>query len=295
MEPFQDPEIIELSDGEDDGSFTSDTDQDSLANNAFVQGSTSHNRQVEEAFESWGYGRPIERGLDRAHNTTDDYQTCLNRILEVFPDISHDHVQQIYNKDIEAIGPYERHNINMVERLVGKILESDKYPKQRDRVRELKRKRSDKDVDEEEAAKWKDMDLRGAPAEYAKVSKIALQEVFEFVPAKFINEIFKEHGHYYGSFFAILEAERGYHLARKPPFVRLKTRRLNNGEGAQALMGRLQIAGDHFKALKEEMDSAFQRRMREDCTYPCHGFHFPILSCNTQTAKFMFLVLCYNH
>ncbi len=270
MKPFPDREIIELSDGEDDASFTFDADQDFLANDEFDRGSPSHNRQAEGDEETLNHSRADEPGSVGARTPFDDYQVCLHEILEVFPDISHEYVQQVYDKDIEAVGPYGRHHNTMAQKLIGEILDSGKYPKERDRVRELKRKRSDKDVDEEEAAKWKHMDPRDDFAEYAKITKLALQEAFEFVPAKFINDTFKEHGHYYGSFFAIFEADRGYNLAAKPPFIKLKTRRVNNCEDAQALMGRLQIAGFDFEALKKEMDSAFQRKKREDGTYSFH-------------------------
>ncbi len=266
MEPFRDWEAIELSDGEDDDSFTFDADQEFLANDEFDRGSPSHNRQAEEDVDPLNYGRPNGPGSRGAPNPIDSYQACLPEILEVFPDISHDHVQQIYDKDFEAIGPYERHNNTTAQRLIGKILDNGNYPKEKDRIRELKRKRSSKNIDEEEAAKWKYMNLRDDSAEYAKVSKVALQEAFDFVPAKFISDTFKEHGHYYGSFFAILEAEREYNPAGKPPFVKLKTRRANNGEDAQTLMGRLQMAGFDLEALKKETDSALQRRKREDGT-----------------------------
>lgn len=290
MEPFQNREVIELSDSEDDSSFTFDADEYFLANDEIERGSPSHPRQAEGDIEPVNYGRPNEPGSNGAGNPIDNYHACLHGVLEVFPDISHDHVQQIYDKGIEATGPYERHNNTMAQKLIGEILDSGKYPKERDRIRELKRKRSDKDIDEEEAAKWKYMDLRDDPAEYAKVSKVALQEEFQYVPAKFINDTFKEHGHYYGSFFAIFEAERGYNLAGKPPFMRLKTRRMNNGEDVQALMSRLEIAGFDFEALKKEMDSALQRKKREDGTYSGTSFHSILCFHTTQHLELLFLI-----
>ena len=93
--------------------------------------------------------------------------------------------------------------------------------------------------------------------------KVALQEAFEYVPSKFINEKFKEHSHYYGAFFAILEAERSLATAKIPPFVRLRARRVTSGRTSAAMMVELRQDGYEFEELKREIDSAQQRRNRE--------------------------------
>jgi len=104
------------------------------------------------------------------------------------------------------------------------------------------------------------------------------------VPIKFIQDIFKEHGHYYGAFFAILKAEREYNPSTREPFSKLNQKRRGNGPDAKTLMSNLQMAGFGFEALKKEMDSALQRRKREDGTcsieaYPSsdhsHRRHIP--------------------
>lgn len=79
--------------------------------------------------------------------------------------------------------------------------------------------------------------------------------------------MFKEHGHYYGAFFAILEAERGYDHSRNPAFTKLKTRRVTSGVNSTILMANLEMVGHDFETLKKEMDSAFQRKKREEGTY----------------------------
>ena len=99
-----------------------------------------------------------------------------------------------------------------------------------------------------------------------KNRKLALQEAFEFVPAKFIDTMYKEHHHYYGAFFAILEAERGLSSARPPPFAPLKSRRVSTKSSA-AIMAQLEQDGFDFENLKKEIDSAFQRRKKDECTF----------------------------
>lgn len=99
-----------------------------------------------------------------------------------------------------------------------------------------------------------------------KIRKLALQEAFELVPAKFIDAMYKEHHHYYGAFFAILEAERGLSSARSPPFAPLKSRRVSTKNSA-AIMAQLEQDGFDFENLKKEIDSAFQRRKKDESTF----------------------------
>lgn len=93
--------------------------------------------------------------------------------------------------------------------------------------------------------------------------KLALHEAFELVPSKFINEKFKEHSHYYGAFFAILAAERSISTAVNPPFAPLRARRVSSGKTSAAMMVEMRLDGYEFEELKREIDSAQQRRNRE--------------------------------
>ena len=94
--------------------------------------------------------------------------------------------------------------------------------------------------------------------------KVALHEAFDYIPSKFINEKFKEHGHYYGAFFAILEAQRAIRTAINPPFAPLRARRVASTKGSAALMIEMREDGYEFEELKREIDSAQQRRNREE-------------------------------
>ena len=91
------------------------------------------------------------------------YQTCLNAIIEVFPDICHDHVQQLYDarlEDPETVQPPLRVFAAdaVAQEIVMQILDGGgKYPKEKDRIKELKRKRSMKlNSDDEEANRWRE-------------------------------------------------------------------------------------------------------------------------------------------
>ncbi len=77
------------------------------------------------------------------------YERCLSEVLELFPDISRDHVKTIY--DTETQHNRAGSSPPMVRDLIEKILEEGKYPKEKDRLNDLKRKRS-RDSDQEELA-----------------------------------------------------------------------------------------------------------------------------------------------
>ena len=85
--------------------------------------------------------------------------------------------------------------------------------------------------------------------------------------------MYKEHHHYYGAFFAILEAERSLSSAHPPPFVPLgKSRRVPAKSSAAIKMAQLEQDGFDFENLKKEIDSAFRRRKKDECTFK---FIFP--------------------
>ena len=78
------------------------------------------------------------------------YERCLTEILELFPDISHDHAKKLYDAEVEA--PRQGGSpLTIARDLIEKILDKGKYPKEKDRLNELKRKRL-RDSDEEELA-----------------------------------------------------------------------------------------------------------------------------------------------
>ena len=95
------------------------------------------------------------------------YEKCLAELLEVFPDISREHVQSLYNSLDDQNGLYAQ---TAAQVLIEKVLDGGKYPKEKDRIKELKRKRGDKNSDEEEAAHWKYADMRDNALEYSKVA-----------------------------------------------------------------------------------------------------------------------------
>ena len=94
-----------------------------------------------------------------------DYDACLQEVLEIFPDISRDHVQQLY--DAQLLQPRDGQAI--AQHLTTQILDAGKYPKEKDRLKELKRKRF-ADSDEEEVAYVKSLERNPFDSHYTQVA-----------------------------------------------------------------------------------------------------------------------------
>lgn len=90
-------------------------------------------------------------------------QGCLTQVLEIFPDISHDHVGQLY-RDSVAAGEL---TFDFCETLVRKILDGGTYPKEKDK-QELKRKRAPSDSENDEIAELQKNDV--APHRYFELA-----------------------------------------------------------------------------------------------------------------------------
>ena len=111
---------------------------------------------------------------------SDYYEACLTEILEVFPDICHAHVRKLYDVELQKVeSDSQRANISQV--LILSILDEKTYPKEKDRINELKRKRSNMlDSDEEEAANWNDLDRGQGTDTYLREAYVRFDYVVRF-------------------------------------------------------------------------------------------------------------------
>jgi len=101
----------------------------------------------------------------------DCYKLFLRKILEVFPDYCRDQLKELYGaRFVDGQGPRSRAAVKEVAvEIILQIVQTDKYPKETDRKKNLKRKRSaESDIEEEHA-------LYTAPAR-AKAGPFAIQE-----------------------------------------------------------------------------------------------------------------------
>ena len=102
----------------------------------------------------------LERSLTSlASPPLPDLERCTNELLELFPDISHEHLKDLYDIEMRNLRQGSDSNA-VISIIIEKILEKGKYPKEKDRLKDLKRKRHD-DSDEEELAEIRNAEPEG--------------------------------------------------------------------------------------------------------------------------------------
>jgi E3 ubiquitin-protein ligase RNF216 len=131
---------------------------------------------------------------------------CLQSVLAIFPDISHEYVIGLYNQFDEEgdyqILPGQARLDNIIEQLV----ENPSYPKQEKGKRPLKRKREGS-TDDNETNKWEQPDRDVVP-HYLKASMQAvLKADFPGYSVSFINETLVKEKHLYQAFIALAKAK----------------------------------------------------------------------------------------
>ncbi|KAI4139346.1 MAG: hypothetical protein L6R39_006338 [Caloplaca ligustica] len=187
------------------------------------------------------------------------YESCLKEVLEVFPDVSHDHVKKLYDEShhIEAVA----RGLSLAEHLISKILDEKRYPKERDRLNELKRKRmSELDREGERAAEWENAERVIGDSTYLTQARTLLQEDFSEIPVRYIDLKLKELGRFYATYLALDIAEETYGTSAPRPYVKLrKTRKPSHISS---------VAGDEmgplsaFQKLKDELGAARTQRKK---------------------------------
>lgn len=205
---------------------------------------------------------------DQSANTiSSDYDLCLIEILELFPDISHDHVKHLYDSELQGSG-HNRTQTLLLQHLIDKILDSGKYPKERDRLKELKRKRY-LDSDEEELAELQNAqngDTGYAFDVYASTAKMVLQEDFVNVPSRFIDLKFKENGQYIKTFQALELADREWEANPNPTYQRLKHPRKpsRTPQDIELHIDNMAAQGYGVAELKREIAAARRQRQKTE-------------------------------
>ena len=108
--------------------------------------------------------RPI---VPASEETTFSEEQCLRTVLEVFPDVSHEHVRKCMTARLATGTVAGPPNQTIPHLIIEDLLATTSYPTERDRIKILKRKRDSPEV---EAAKWKYKALRNSPVQYATLA-----------------------------------------------------------------------------------------------------------------------------
>lgn len=123
---------------------------------------------MDPAFLETGEIPQIPPCPDTGDSVLPGYDGCLKDVLDIFPDISHEHVQELYDAQmLNAVVGQEHESVT--QNMITQILDKGKYPKEKDRQKELKRKRL-ADSDDEEIAYLKNLERGVATFQYSHMS-----------------------------------------------------------------------------------------------------------------------------
>ena len=141
--------------------------------------------------------------LDNQAVTVDD---CLQRVLEIFPDISHEYVTNLYN-DFGEEGDYETlPGQARLDNIIEQLVSATSYPKQEKGKQVLKRKREDS-VDDSVMKKWEQEDRVPVPRYLKGSMQSMLKAEFPGIRVKDINETLADKEHLYQAFVALAKTK----------------------------------------------------------------------------------------
>ena len=80
------------------------------------------------------------------------YRLYLDKVLEVFPDISLDHARSLY--DTSQQQPLHSPDDDVSQAIITQILDTGKYPKEKDKKKDTKRKRTTGSGSDEDDSEW---------------------------------------------------------------------------------------------------------------------------------------------
>ncbi|WPH04591.1 Hypothetical protein R9X50_00748300 [Acrodontium crateriforme] len=266
-------EIITLSsDADDDNYDSTDEGEILVANNSFLTNTDPEvarpdpnllrGGQVfsisgedifipDDIYPEWNFEPPVpaaqNEGIENEEFTA---AICLGRVLEIFPDVNHDHVTNLYNDlkshDVGAEDGQGRLSSqarlqNILEQLMG----STSYPKQ-DKGKKRKRAESvEADVSPWEAA-------RQAPSAHSQhTTRAVLKADFPEIPVTYISEMLTAKKHLYPAYIGLAIARDSH--SRDAPIY-------GKGRPSQVLTDALTIATSSLvPSLADELTAARQR------------------------------------
>ncbi|KAL8640024.1 MAG: hypothetical protein Q9228_003013 [Teloschistes exilis] len=255
--PIFHPEVIELDDESDDSQHSSLEDYmtaDEIAATLHRPLGAAPGLPQDDDNDS----SPL--GDDEPRPLIVTFDSCLTDVLELFPDISHHHVKSLYDEHVST--GLQAFGRSLSEQLIFQILDGGKYPKERDRQNELKRKRSVLQTsDEERAAKWQTHDGLEHDQQHRNQVRDLLKQEFPDIPLRFIVEKVRELGHLYATYLALDLADDTYDTSVPRPYSRLTYPRISRTRVPPTLDGP-HYPGLGYTDLRQELDAARAQRRK---------------------------------
>ncbi|KAL9000092.1 MAG: hypothetical protein Q9169_001167 [Polycauliona sp. 2 TL-2023] len=189
--------------------------------------------------------------------TISSYDRCLQKVLEVFPDASHDYIKNLHDRHPPNTPSPD--GIPIFEEIISAMLDHGNYPKERDRQNELKRKRADSDG--QRAAQWASHNNLSRPPDYEHGAVDALVDDFPDMPRKFIELKFREIGNLYAVYLALDIADDTFDTSAPRPYTRLKRARKSR-PSLSAASSAMSPTGYGLTELQKELEAARAQRKK---------------------------------
>ncbi|KAK4543562.1 hypothetical protein LTR36_005457 [Oleoguttula mirabilis] len=187
--------------------------------------------------------------------------TCLQRVLEIFPDISHDHVTKLYN-DFEANSDYENlPGPARLDNIIDQLVSAASYPKQEKGKQPIKKRKREDSIDEGDTKKWEGPDRVPVPHFLKGTMQAMLKSEFPEIPVNFVNETLAAQKHFYQAYITLADAKdnkkRAYGKGRP------SMRNLANADTMATNCGWPELL-DELKAVRKRVEVIRAQRAVED-------------------------------
>ncbi|KXT09588.1 hypothetical protein AC579_2505 [Pseudocercospora musae] len=189
--------------------------------------------------------------------------SCLQRILGIFPDVSHEYVLNLYG-ETEATHSGTQDASSKFERIVEKVISTD-YPKQAKGKQVLKRKREDDDA-ENDAKRWTP-DRVAVPSQHKAIQNIIKADFPEFRMADIIQSL-KQHKHLLQTYVAVANIkdknDSTIPFRGRPSVSRADAETIATNSGFPALVDELRAARQQVLVHRDERALAQMREQVEE-------------------------------
>lgn len=202
--------------------------------------------------------------LDEQNFTVD---TCLQRVLAIFPDINHEHVRKLY-ADFDADEALQSlSGSSRFENIVEKLVSGENYPKEERNKPKKKRKRENEE-DEASTKRWEGPARDTAPVYCKGATSAIIKADFPDVSQSMISNLLATHKHLYQTYVAVANerdtADGNKKWRGKPARMPQSPEDLARNTGYKPLLDELLAARKRVNEIRAERVADRARRQVEE-------------------------------
>ncbi|KAK5701425.1 hypothetical protein LTR17_022618 [Elasticomyces elasticus] len=154
--------------------------------------------------------------------------TCLQRVLEIFPDISHEHIHKLYSAFDESSDYENLSGPARLDNIIEQLVSGTSYPKQEKSKQPARKRKREDSIDETDTKKWERQDRDTVPAFLKGSMQGMLKAEFPHIGIQHVNNILATEKHFYQAYLRLANISDGYdttirHLGRGKPSKKLAT------------------------------------------------------------------------